>query len=162
MSERSTLILLSAIAAIVVAAPFGWFYGVLSYDSESTSPNDMWIGHALITLPAMIAVAASAWWHSRGPQIVDFPDGTLSSRVAGWSFPIFALIVTFILGIRRAIFVDRIEGIFGDLAFMSMAIMIAVLIAFIILFLPALFVEYTVVRLVRSKRMRAVLSGVES
>lgn len=162
MSERSALILLSVIAAILVAAPFGWFYGVLSYDSESTSPNDTWIGHALITLPAMIAVAASAWWHSRGTRIVDCPDGTLSSLIAGWSFPVFAAIVIFILGIQRAIFVDRIDGIFGDLAMISMAIMFAVLVASIFLYLPALFTEYAVVRLVRSDRVRALLSGVDS
>lgn len=162
MNERSTLILLSAIAAIVVAAPFGWFYGVLSYDSESTSPNDTWIGHALITLPAMIAVAASAWWHSRGPRIVDCPDGTLSSRIAWWSFPIFATIVAVEYCLERAITAERIAGLAGDLILSATAIFVLVMLASLILFLPALFVEYTVVRLVRSDRARTLLSGVES
>ncbi|MCC7249697.1 MAG: hypothetical protein IT473_13830 [Lysobacter sp.] len=154
------LVLLSALAAAVIAVPMGWISSVL--DSEGASSNADWYVHLHITLPAIVAVALSAWWHSRGRRIVECPDGTLSSRIAWWSFPIFAAILAVEYCLERAVTAERVAGLAGDLILSATAIFVLVMLASLILFLPALFVEYTVVRLVRSKRMRAVLSGVES
>ncbi|MBP6748791.1 MAG: hypothetical protein KA144_04050, partial [Xanthomonadaceae bacterium] len=75
MNERIALILGSALAAVIVAAPMVWLLGVT--DSEGSSSLVEWKMHLRMTLPAMIAVALSAWWHSRGRRIADCPDGTL-------------------------------------------------------------------------------------
>ncbi|MBP6751260.1 MAG: hypothetical protein KA144_16625, partial [Xanthomonadaceae bacterium] len=86
----------------------------------------------------------------------------LSSRIACWSFPIFGAISVLVIGIERAVLTDRVAGLVGELAMMSIAMFVMIMLASLVLFIPALLVEYTVVRLVRSDRMRAVLSGVES
>ncbi len=160
MNERSVLILLSAIAAIVVTAPIVWLLGVT--DSEPTSPIVELRAHLHLTVPAMSAVAMSAWWHTRGTRLVDCEDFPLSSSIAWWSFPIFAAVLIVVFVLDGMIFADRVAGLASDLAAISASVFLFVMLASLVLFFPALFLEYAVVRLVRSKRMRAVLSGVES
>ncbi len=159
MNARGALVLGSALAALVVVMPLLWLLNTA--DSERAPASAEWIAHLRLALPAMIAVGLSAWWHSRENRAVDSEELTLSSRITWWSFPIFAMILIVIIGLEEAIFVERVAGLAGDLAMMSMVLFVGVMLASIVLFLPALFVEYIVVRLVRSNPVRTLLSGVD-
>lgn len=159
MNERIVLILGSALAALLFAGTVAWLF--LAPGSEEAVSATAWIPLLRLALPAILAAALSAAWHSRGGRAVDCEDVTLASRIVWWSFPLFATILVGVFVLDGMIFADRVAGLASDLAMMSAAVFVIVMLASLVLFIPAFFVEYAVVRLVRSDRMRALLSGVD-
>ncbi|TXI49700.1 MAG: hypothetical protein E6Q50_07545 [Lysobacter sp.] len=160
MNERIVLILGSALAALLFAGTVAWLF--LAPGSEEVVSATAWIPLLRLALPAILAAALSAAWHSRGGRAVDCEDLTLASRIVWWSFPLFATILVGVFVLDGMIFADRVAGLASDLAMMSAAVFFIVMLASLVLFIPAFFVEYAVVRLVRSDRMRALLSGADS
>lgn len=154
------LILGSALAALLFAGTVAWLF--LAPGSEEVVSATAWIPLLRLALPAILAAALSAAWHSRGGRAVDCEDLTLASRIVWWSFPLFATILVGVFVLDGMIFADRVAGLASDLAMMSAAVFFIVMLASLVLFIPAFFVEYAVVRLVRSDRMRALLSGADS
>jgi hypothetical protein len=160
VNERGALVLVSTFAAAAVAAPLAWLF--VELDSKPVETFDALRIQLRLVMPAMIAVAVSAWWHSRGPRVLDCPDGTLSARIAWWSFPAFGVLIVLQQCLGSAIFAERSEGFASHLMMSSMAIFLIIMLSSIVLFLPAFFAEYLVIRFVRSPRVRAALSGVDS
>jgi hypothetical protein len=155
---RIALIIGSTLAAMVVAGASAWLIG--SFDSEPDLQDPEWIVHLRITLPAMVAVALSAGWHTRGNRAIDCPDGTLSARIAWWSFPIFGVLIALMQSIETFAFADGTEGHSANMMMGMTGIFVIAMLASIFLFIPAFFAELAVVRLVRAAWLRAVMSGV--
>jgi hypothetical protein len=155
---RVALIIGSTLAAMIVSGALAWF--MRSFDSEPALQGAVWIIHFRITLPAMIAVALSAVWHTRGTCAADCPEATLSARIAWWSFPVFGVLLALMQFIEMVVLADATEGYVGSIMISMAAIFVITMIASIFLFIPAFFVELVVVRFSRASWLRALMSGV--
>jgi hypothetical protein len=153
------LIFLSALAALVVALPVVWLLGII--DSRPIPPNAVLRTHLQLTLPATIAVAISAWCHTRDDKFVERQSFGLSMGIAWWSFPAFAAIFALFYCLETMISADQVAGLFAELAAVPAMAFFLILLSSLVLFIPRLIVECLVVRLVRSRWMRAALSGVD-
>ena len=118
MNMRVALIIGSTLAAMIVSGVLAWL--MRAFDSEPALQGAVWIVHFWITLPAMIAVALSAVWHTRGTRTADCPDTTLSARIAWWSFPVFGMLLALMQFIEAVVLADATEGYVGSIM-MNMA-----------------------------------------
>ena len=160
MNERRVLMIGSAIAAwclvTLLMVPLG------GLNSESGSEGSNLRLQFRFVLPAVVSVVLSAWWQTRRHDFAQRQDGTLSVRIAGWSFAIFSLVMAVFSCIQTIVFLVDRSKLVNELMLAVVSAAAICLIAGIVLFLPTLLIEYAVVRFACSRRVRGKSSGVFS
>jgi hypothetical protein len=160
VNERRVLIIGSSIAAWCLVTLLMFSLGTLDSEGESEG-SFLWFQFRFV-LPAVVSVMLSAWWQTRRHDFAQCQDGTLSARVAGWSFAICSLVLGVFSCLHAMVFIDDVSTLGNELMFAIVSAVALSFIAGIFLFLPALFAEYAVVRLARSRWARGASSGVLS
>jgi hypothetical protein len=160
VNERRVLIIGSGIAAWCLVTLLMFPLGALNSEGESEG-SYLWLQFRFV-LPAVVSVMLSAWWQTSRHDFAQCQDGTLSARIAGWSFAMCSLVMGVSSCIQVIVFLVDRSKLANELMLAVVSAAVICLIAGIFLFLPALFIEYAVVRLARSRRVRRQSSGVLS
>ncbi len=159
MNERYALVIGSVFAACIVAAPIAWLIGGIGSGADSAQVN--WVLHLGLTLPAAIAALLSSWRHTRGRLAQECNVFALLTRIVGGSFVFFVLVLLLAGYVQAALFAESFLTFGHELVMAIAGAVVTGLIGSVVIYPLALIAEYTAIRVLRTSRMRALLSGVD-
>ncbi len=163
MTGRGVLIGGNALAALCLASPALF---LLNGPGHLQNNHDHMLQHFYgLMLPAAVAAGTAAWWHTRDSALARCTDARLAVRILFAAYLLMSVYLALFFPLKW--FLEGSQR-YGDvwqqlLTSLLLAIAGGVVVGFVLMVLtvlPALFVEYTVVRLARSRWVRGASSRV--